>query len=349
MRDAIDEILIDRDGDWVLALGYARGTLIDIAREPADRALAPGAVHRARAGQGAPGGVFVDLAGGKVALLDTDKPLAPGTALVVQVVEAAAGEKRARVSRRVALEGASMVLLPGGKGASVSKRVPAAKREALQARAHALAAPGEGLILRAGALQADDASLSAELEALRARAAGFAADGPPASLWSEPAIPALTRVLAAGPSARIVCADADLAREARAAHDPAAFDRYDAATTLAGLREPRVDLPSGAWLSIEPTAALIAIDVNAGSAKADALAIDLEAARAIARQLRLRDLSGLVAVDVLRVVKPGERTRLLDAFKHAVREDRRRVDVLGFTPAGLVELTRARARGNAGE
>jgi Rne/Rng family ribonuclease len=115
------------------------------------------------------------------------------------------------------------------------------------------------------------------------------------------------------------------------------------------LEEPRVDLRSGAWLSIEPTAALVAIDVNSGSAKIDALGIDLEAAREIARQLRLRDLAGLIAVDVLRVVKPGERTRLLDAFKHATRDDRRRVDVLGFTAGGLIEMTRARSRGGAVE
>jgi ribonuclease E/ribonuclease G len=344
---AIDEILIGRQGDAILALGFARGRLIDIAREPSDRALAPGAIHRARAGQAAPGGVFVDLAQGTVALLDAGKPPPPGSTLIVQAIEAPSGARRARVSRRVALEGEFAILLPGGKGASVSKRVHAAKREALQARAHALIAPGEGLILRAAALDADDASLAKELAALRARK--LDAEGPPALLWSEPAIPALRRALGADANAELVCADADLARAARVAHDPAAFERHDAATLLARLEEPRVDLPSGAWLSIEPTSALVAIDVNSGTAKDGALEVDLEAAREIARQLRLRDLAGLVAVDALRVVKPGERTRLLDAFKHATRGDRRRVDVLGFTTGGLVELTRARSRGSFAE
>jgi ribonuclease G len=65
--------------------------------------------------------------------------------------------------------------------------------------------------------------------------------------------------------------------------------------------------------------------------------------------VRLRDLAGLIVVDVLRLVKPGERARLLDAFKHATRFDRRRVDVLGFTAGGLVEMTRARSRAGGGE
>ena len=132
-------------------------------------------------------------------------------------------------------------------------------------------------------------------------------------------------------------------------HDKFAFDRHDAASLLEKLETPRVDLPSGAWLSVERTAALVAIDVNSGASKDDALTIDLEAAREIARQIRLRDLAGLIAVDILRVVKPGERARLLDAFKHATRYDRRRVDVLGITAGGLVEMTRARSQGRAGE
>lgn len=345
MKDPINEVLIGRQGETILALGFAHGALVDIAREPADRAQAPGAIHRARVGQAASGGVFVDLAGGAVALLDTDKRPPPGATLVVQVIEAPHADKRARVSRRVTLEGAHVVLLPGGKGASVSKRVPSAKREALQGRAHALLGDGEGLILRASALDASDEALAAELAELRARK--LEREGPPGILWSEPAIPVLRRTL--GARADVVCADADLARESRVAHDKDAFDRHDAATLLARLKEPRVDLRSGAWLSIEPTAALVAIDVNSGSAKIDALGIGLEAAREIARQLRLRDLSGLIAVDVLRVVKPGERARLLDAFKHATRDDRRRVDVLGFTAGGLIELTRARSRGSLGE
>jgi ribonuclease G len=348
VKPAIDEVLVGRAGETILALGFSRGTLVDIAREPAIRALAPGAIHRARAGQPGPGGVFVDLADGAVALLDTGKPPAPGSALVVQIVEAPLGDKRARVSTRVTLESAHLVLLPGGKGASVSKRVPAAKRDSLQARAHALLGDGEGLIVRASALDAEDSALAAELEGLRARARALVPQGAPALLWAEPAIPALRRALDAE-NAALVCTDVDLAREARAKHEANAFDRHDAATLLESLDRPRVDLQSGAWLSIERTAALVAVDVNSGSAKGGALAIDLEAAREVARHLRWRDLGGLIAVDVLRVVKPGERARLLDAFKHAVRDDRRRVDVLGFTAGGLVELTRARARGAVGE
>lgn len=348
MTANIDEILIDRDGDAIRAVAFSRRELVDIAREPADRRVAIGTIHRARVAKAVHGGVFVDLPGGLVALLDTPNPPPPGRTLLVQVIEPPSGDKRARISTRLALEGANAVLLPGGKGASVSKRISAAKRDALQGRAHAMLREGEGLILRGGALEVDDAALAAEIDALRAKAAAFARDGAPEMLASDGAVPALVRALNA-PGARLLTPDAELAKLAGIAHDKFAFDRHDAASLLEKLGAPRVDLPSGAWLSIERTAALVAIDVNSGAAKDDALTIDLEAAREIARQIRLRDLAGLIAIDILRVVKPGERARLLDAFKHATRHDRRRVDVLGITAGGLVEMTRARSQGRAGE
>jgi ribonuclease G len=348
MIGPIDDILIDRDGAFVRAVGFAQRQLADIAREPADRRVAVGAIHRVRVAKAAQGGVFVDLPGGLVALLDTPNPPPPGRNLLVQIVEPPLGDKRARVSTRLALESANAVLLPGGKGASVSKRVSAAKREALQARAHTLSRDGEGLILRGGAIGLDDAALAAEIDALRATAVSFVRDGAPEMLLSDGAVPALVRTLNAA-EARVVTSDADLAKLAGIPHDPHAFDRYDAASLLEKLESPRVDLPSGAWLSIERTAALVAIDVNSGTAKGDALTVDVEAAREIARHVRLRDLAGLIVVDVLRLVKPGERARLLDAFKHATRFDRRRVDVLGFTAGGLVEMTRARSRAGGGE
>lgn len=348
MSGKIDEILIDRDGDMIRAVGFSQRQLVDIAREPADRRVAVGTIHRVRVAKAVHGGVFVDLPGGLVALLDTPNPPQPGRTLLVQVIEPPAADKRARISTRLALEGANAVLLPGGKGASVSKRISAAKREALQGRAHALLREGEGLILRGGALEVDDATLAAEIDALRAKAAAFVRDGAPEMLASDDAVTALVRTLNA-PEARLLTPDSELAKLAGIAHDKFAFDRHDAASLLEQLERPRVDLPSGAWLSIERTAALVAIDVNSGASKDDALNIDLEAAREIARQIRLRDLAGLIAVDILRVVKPGERARLLDAFKHATRHDRRRVDVLGITAGGLVEMTRARSQGRAGE
>jgi hypothetical protein len=104
--------------------------------------------------------------------------------LLVQVIEPPAADKRARISTRLALEGANVVLLPGGKGASVSKRISAAKREALQGRAHTFLREGEGLVLRGGALEIDDARLGAEIDALRAKAAAFVRDGAPGGrMW----------------------------------------------------------------------------------------------------------------------------------------------------------------------
>ena len=127
----------------------------------------------------------------------------------------------------------------------------------------------------------------------------------------------------------------------------AIFERHAVADVLVTLAGPRVNLDSGAWLSIEPTAALVAVDVNLGRATSEPVSVDIAAAREIARQIRLRDLGGLVVIDFLRLSKPGERARLLEALKRATAGDRKRVDVLGYTAGGTIELTRARARGGA--
>lgn len=114
---------------------------------------------------------------------------------------------------------------------------------------------------------------------------------------------------------------------------------------------PVAALPSGGSLVIQETAALVAIDVNAGPGAAggqeDArLAVNLEAAREVARQIRLRNLAGLLVVDFLKLKREGGRRKLLGALRAAVKDDPCEVHVHGFTALGLVEMTR-RKRGES--
>jgi Rne/Rng family ribonuclease len=256
------------------------------------------------------------------------------------------------------------VLAPGGREPGISKRTAPPKRAALGELAGRLHRDGEGLTLRAGAAYADPAEVEAELGRLRAQAAGLAASGDgPALLLADDPFAALVRALSPQDVPDFLCDRAETAVAARlglatlfpdvarrVAHlrdGGSIFDRHAVCDTLAALEGARIGLPGGAWLSVEPTAALVAIDVNLGNAKEAPVEIDIAAAREIARQIRLRDLGGLVVVDFLRLAKPGERARLVEALKRATAGDRRRVDVLGYTAGGTVELTRARARGGA--
>ncbi|HJS32726.1 MAG TPA: ribonuclease E/G, partial [Alphaproteobacteria bacterium] len=127
----------------------------------------------------------------------------------------------------------------------------------------------------------------------------------------------------------------------------ALFDRHDVAGMLAAAEDKFVALPSGGRIIVEPTAALVAIDVDAGAASTaagGAVSVNVEAAAVLALQVRLRDLCGLIAIDFIRMRRRGEQLRVLDALAAASARDRRAPRVLGFTGAGVVEMIRPRSR-----
>jgi len=116
------------------------------------------------------------------------------------------------------------------------------------------------------------------------------------------------------------------------------------------LSQPRVALPSGGWITIEATEALTAIDVNSGSYIASggleetSLKINLEAAEAIGRQLRLRGIGGLIVIDFIHLAEAANIQRVLDALNAACMKGRVPSQILGMSEFGLVEMTRKRVR-----
>jgi Rne/Rng family ribonuclease len=108
------------------------------------------------------------------------------------------------------------------------------------------------------------------------------------------------------------------------------------------LLKPVVPLPGGGTIVIEPTEALVAIDVNSGSIAGHPLNINLRAAKESARQIRLRNLSGTIIIDCLKMSLRTDTNKLLDALKKATEDDPAGVNVFGMTKLGLVELTRVR-------
>jgi ribonuclease E len=130
------------------------------------------------------------------------------------------------------------------------------------------------------------------------------------------------------------------------------FNFFGVENEIAALLTARIELRSGGSLIIEQTEALVAIDVNSGRFKAEggngiedtAFAVNSEAAIEVARQIRLRDLGGVVVVDFIDMRSEKHRKALENLFKDALRRDRARIKVARFSPFGIIELTRQRVR-----
>jgi len=374
----IDEILVSASPGEVRVAALSVGRLVDFAVERgADLTL--GAVYRGRVVrvEGALGAAFVDIGRSRPGFLPAEaarhlvQPVAPpGTAInaltgegaqvLVQAIRPETGDKGVGLTAEIALTGTLAVLMPLGNEIAVSRRIHRrAERERLKEIA-AEATGGMGVILRSAAEGVDDDRLFDEIERLIGIWHSLDTSGATPSVVLRPLGAAALALGEAPDGARIVVDDRallnDLADHARkwrpdlasqlALHsaDEPLFARHDVESEIEAALDPRVDLPGGGSLVIEQTAALVAIDVNGGGSGRTPLEVDLVAAQEIARQLRLRNLGGLIVVDFLRPRGRDERDTVFEALIEACADDRVPVQVMGWTRAGLVELTRPRDR-----
>ena len=286
------------------------------------------------------------------------RQLDEGQAVLVQGSREPQGSKGARVTGDVALAGLYLVHQPRRAEAGVSARLGrSAEAKAERARARRLF-PDGGFMLRSAARAADDAVLMAEAERLRALGrdieARAAAAKPPVRLHGEddPGL-GLMREHLSPDLARIVVDDPAALARARAMLDAIApqlkgrLELLHNALERTGAREqveaallPGIPLPGGGSLRIEPTAALTAIDVD--GAGRQALDADLEAAREIARQLRLRRVGGTVVVDFIDLPAPRDRARLRAELETVLADDPAAVHVSSMSTLGLVQISRQR-------
>lgn len=312
------------------------GRLEDLAVDPADDTPLPGAIYRAVADRPVKGlgGLFVRLPQGQGFLRQTDG-IAPGQRLVVQVSGPGEDGKAVPVTTRLLFKGRFAIVTPGAPGINVSRRLrDEPRREALQALgAAAMAGGGEGLILRSAAGWGDDAAIAEEVRALAALARTVMADldggpellvegaGAPETAWRDWADP-----------------PPDEVAEGRMAAD-------GVLDLIAALRSPLVALGGGATMAVEPTRALVAVDVNTGpdTSPAAGLKAAIAAARDLPRQLRLRGLAGQVVVDFPPFPK-RDRGTVDQVLRAAFRADEGEATLAGWSNLGLYELTRRRDR-----
>ncbi|MCU0908510.1 MAG: ribonuclease E/G [Rhodobacteraceae bacterium] len=315
------------------------GQLDDLLVDPPDAAPpGPGAVFlglpdRPMKGQG---GAMLRLPDGMTGFLRGSATLRPGAGVVVQVTGHAEGGKALPLSDRVVLKGSLAIVTPGAPGVNVSRQLrDEAERDRLEAAGRAaLGDRDHGVILRSAAEGAPDDAVAAEVAMLADLADRLAAEagGRQAALLLD-APGAWDVALRDWPAADLVD------------DTEGAFGRHGVDDLLAALRSARVALGGGASMVIEPTTALVAVDVNTGSdtSPAAGLKANIAAARALPRQLRLRGLGGQVVVDMAPMAKK-DRHILDQALKAAFRACPVETAVLGWTALGHVELQRKRDR-----
>jgi len=301
-----------------------------------------------------------------------EKQLFEGQAVMVQVLKDPIGTKGARLTAQISIAGRLLVFLPQDNHVGVSQKIPPKQREELRLRVLGMAGgAGGGFILRTNGEDALDAELQEDIAYLRktwARIKDASVRLPPASVLHQD-LNLLQRVL------RDVVVDSTqtIRIDSREQFDklktfaqefmPATvqklqlyvgerpiFDLFNIDEDIAKALGRRVDLKSGGYLIIDQTEALTTVDVNTGGFVGarnfddTIFKTNLEASQAIARQLRLRNLGGIVIVDFIDMSRENHRDAVLAEFQKQLARDRIKTAVNGFSALGLLEMTRKRTR-----
>jgi ribonuclease E len=298
--------------------------------------------------------------------------LRPRQSVLVQVTKNPIGSKGARLTQEVSLPGRFMVLIPNSSTYGISKRLSDDERKRLRSVLDKVKLPSHGLIVRTAAegasreeLERDVARLQAQWDEIDARAKRASA---PSLLYREPdmAVRAIREEFNSTYRG-VVLDDRQLYEEVRdyvgsitpelvdrvelhdAAEEPLPlFEQYHVHEQLHKALDRKVWLPSGGSLIIERTEALTVIDVNTGknvgrsSLEETVYRNNLEAAEEVARQLRLRDIGGIIVIDFIDMEVASNRADVMKAFRDALARDKTRTQVFDISELGLVEMTRKR-------
>ncbi len=299
-----------------------------------------------------------------------------GDSVVVQVLRDPIEDKGAKLTARIGISGRDLVFKPGQPGVSISRRIDdEGERQRLGDLMAEIADEGEGFILRTAAADAEAEDLRTEAERLRDRwhaveDAGAGGRAPLRLLRDEEPAVAVLRDHGGADLDRVVVDDPDMLARLRAYAERempeisrhieshtgrrALFDTHGVEEMIEEAFDCVVELPSGGSLIISEMPALTAIDVNTGGAtdggkEHTALVTNREAAVEIARQIRLRNLSGLMVADFAPLRRDDHRGAVLDALRRAMANDPLQPHVIGYTRLGLVEMTRRRRGPSLGE
>ncbi len=304
-----------------------------------------------------------------------ERILHEGQSLLVQVIKDPIGTKGARLSTQVSLAGRLLVYLPQDSHIGISQRIEdEAERESLRGRLQHLLPEGfaGGFIIRTMAETATEREMKNDIDYLTKLWADLTAKSGalpvPSPIYQDLSLAQrVLRDMVTEETARILVDSRethqkmqDFARQYtqaivdRIAHysggERPLFDLHGVEDEIEKALARRVDLKSGGYLIIDQTEAMTTIDVNTGgfvggrSFDDTIFKTNLEAAQVIARQLRLRNLGGIIIIDFIDMENADHRAAVLAEFGKALERDRTRLTVNGFTQLGLVEMTRKRTR-----
>ncbi|WP_322747282.1 MULTISPECIES: Rne/Rng family ribonuclease [unclassified Frankia] len=299
-----------------------------------------------------------------------EQVLKSGQSIVVQVSKDPMGHKGARLTSQVSLPGRYLVYVPDGQNAGISRKLPDTERARLKTILKKITPENGGVIVRTAAegaseqeLALDVARLSAQWEDIRRKAGKATA---PALLYGEPDLVIrvirdifnedFAELVVQGVEEATMIEDyvdmvaPDLRERVRRHADTVdVFDEYRVDEQLAKALDRKVWLPSGGSLVIDRTEAMTVIDVNTGkftgkggNLEETVTKNNLEAAEEIVRQLRLRDIGGIIVIDFIDMVLESNRELVLRRLTECLGRDRTRHQVAEVTSLGLVQMTRKR-------
>ncbi|NLY19486.1 MAG: Rne/Rng family ribonuclease [Clostridiaceae bacterium] len=298
--------------------------------------------------------------------------ISQGQEITVQVIKEEIDNKGARVTTKITLPGRTVVLTPVMQGIGVSKKIKCPnERERLEQLAIGLCPEGMGIIVRTAAEGLDPSELDSEIKYLvglwKNISAGEEKGNVPRCIYSEPGViyklvrdyfdSGLNRLIlddrseyekilehiatvlpGMKPKIEYFCKDYNL------------FECYNIDLAISKALSRKVWLKSGGYLVFDKTEALTVIDVNTGkyvgrsTLEETMIRINEEAAITIAKQIRLRNISGIILIDFIDMKDSSHKERLLSILKEAVKADSSKVVVVGMTSLGLVEMTRKKVR-----
>jgi ribonuclease G len=303
-----------------------------------------------------------------------ERLLFDGQAVMVQVIKDPIGTKGARLSTQISIAGRMLVYLPQDPHIGISQRIEnEAERELLREKVQRLLAPEEkgGFIIRTMAEDASEADLQMDIEYLRKTWASITAlsrtKPAPTLLYQDLSLAQrVLRDFVNDETATIqidsrenfqklqefgsVYTPSVLSKLVHYTGERPLFELYGVEEEIQRALGRRVDLKSGGYLIVDQTEAMTTIDVNTGSYvngrnfDDTIFKTNLEAAHAIARQLRMRNLGGIIILDFIDMENAEHRTAVLAELNKALSRDRTKISVSGFSALGLVEMTRKRTR-----
>ncbi|MDA9737995.1 Rne/Rng family ribonuclease [Prochlorococcus sp. AH-736-L17] len=296
--------------------------------------------------------------------------LEPKQKVLVQVIKEPTGSKGPRLTGSISIPGKYLILQPYGQGVNISRKINTeTERSRLKALGVLIKPPSTGLLFRTEAEKIKEELLIEDLEQLIQQWENILkvseASNPPYLVKrdddfslkilrdhfkeSTKSIIIDSKFSVARAKDFLINYESDINIEF---HDNSLnqhiFDKYEIKKTIQKALQPRVDLPSGGYIIIEPTEALTVIDVNSGSftrsanSRQTVLWTNCEAAVEISRQMKLRNIGGVIVIDFIDMESRRDQFQLLEHFTSAIKDDSARPQIAQLTELGLVELTRKR-------